>query len=61
MSSRRADASRRVKSWQRSYIPRVPGEDFGYLQKKSLGITDTKCVKCNGATKPKKKILGKKD
>jgi hypothetical protein len=45
------------------------GEDLTYqeypmkvwiLQKKSPGITGTRCVKCNGATIPKKKPLGKK-
>jgi hypothetical protein len=45
------------------------GEDLTYqeypvkiwiLQKKSHGITATRCVKCNGATIPKKKLLEKK-
>jgi hypothetical protein len=59
VSSGRADAPRRVNHWRRSYISRIPDENFGYFRK-SHGITATRCVKCNGATIPKKKLHGKK-
>jgi hypothetical protein len=60
MSSRRTNAPGKVTSWRRSNLPRVSGEDFGHLRKKSLEIIDTECVKCNGAIKLKKELLGKK-
>jgi hypothetical protein len=52
-------SSGRATSWRRSYLSRIPDEDFGYF-KKSPGITTTRCVKYNGATILKKKPLGKK-
>jgi hypothetical protein len=59
-SSERIGAFERVNSWQRSYLSRIPAEDFGYFRKKLPGITATRCVKCNGATIQKKMLLGKK-
>jgi hypothetical protein len=29
----RTDASERVNNWQRSYLLRIPSEDFGYFRK----------------------------
>jgi hypothetical protein len=29
----RTDASERVNNWQRSYLARIPSEDFGYFRK----------------------------
>jgi hypothetical protein len=29
----RTDASRRVNSWRRSYLSRIPNENFGYFRK----------------------------
>jgi hypothetical protein len=33
VSSGRADALGRVNNWRRSYISRIPGENFGYFRK----------------------------
>jgi hypothetical protein len=60
MSSGRTDAPRRANNWRRSYLLRIPSENFEYFRKKSPGITATRCVKCNGAIISKKKLLGKK-
>jgi hypothetical protein len=59
-SSGGINAPGRVTCWRRSNLPRVSGEDFGHLRKKSLEIIDTACVKCNGAIISKKKLIGKK-
>jgi hypothetical protein len=59
MSSGGTDASGRVNSWRRSYIPRISGENFGYLRE-SPGVTATRCAKCSGVTILKKKPHGKK-
>jgi hypothetical protein len=36
MSSERTDAAGRVNSWQRSYVSRISGENFGYFIENNL-------------------------
>jgi hypothetical protein len=39
VSSGREDAPKRVNNWRRSYISRIPGENFGYFRTSVCPLT----------------------